>query len=258
MIDIKKANIEFDKYISNYNPENPRIALKVGHIKRVAKVCKLLAENLNFSEEEVKLAELIGLFHDIGRFEQVRIADTFSDRDSGINHGEMSIQVLFENNLIRNFIEETQYDDIIKKSVLNHNKALIESGLTEKELIFSKLIRDADKLDILYTIAFDDFYSIFWYDKFDCEKISDIIMEQYKQGNFVKYSDIHNNADMLVAFYGYIYDLNFDFSLKYLAEKKFLDTFKIKLLENFTNQTVKDQIEEIHGIYQNYIQEKIS
>ena len=73
MIDIEKAYIEFDKYVSHFNPNNGRIKLKIDHIKRVATMSKKIAKNLNLDEEQVKLAELIGLFHDIGRFKQAEL-----------------------------------------------------------------------------------------------------------------------------------------------------------------------------------------
>ena len=57
MIDIINAKKEFKKYVSNYNPEHPRVALKIAHIGRVTENCKLIAENLGLTEEEVKLAE---------------------------------------------------------------------------------------------------------------------------------------------------------------------------------------------------------
>ena len=256
MIDIKHAHEEFRKYVSNYNPENSKIALKIGHIERVANISRKIAGSLNLSEEEIKLAELIGLFHDLGRFEQVRIANTFSDRDSGINHGELSVKVLFENNLIRNYLKETEYDNIIKKAVLNHNRAKIEIGLSEKELLFAKIIRDADKLDIFYTITFDEFLAIFWYDNFDCEKISDKVMYQFENGGLINYADIQNNADMLLAFYAYVYDLNFESSLKYLAENKYLDTFKNRVKEHFTSKLVHEQVDYIHNIYKAYLKSK--
>ena len=34
----------------------------------MTKMNKKIAQNLNLNNEQVKLAELIGLFHDIGRF----------------------------------------------------------------------------------------------------------------------------------------------------------------------------------------------
>ena len=65
MIDIKKAKKVFKEYIRNYDIENPKIALKVAHIERVSAIAKKTAESLNLSKEDVELAELIGLLHDI-------------------------------------------------------------------------------------------------------------------------------------------------------------------------------------------------
>ena len=38
VIDLKKANEEFDKYVKNYNSEDKKIALKIEHIKRISKM----------------------------------------------------------------------------------------------------------------------------------------------------------------------------------------------------------------------------
>ena len=70
MIDIENAKKVFQKYVANFNPEDGRIRLKIEHILRVAEYSKKLAENLQLDEEKIKLAELIGIFHDIGRFKQ--------------------------------------------------------------------------------------------------------------------------------------------------------------------------------------------
>jgi len=40
MIDIENAYNEFDKYTSQYNPNDGRIKLKIEHIKRVAEKSK--------------------------------------------------------------------------------------------------------------------------------------------------------------------------------------------------------------------------
>ena len=60
---------------------------------------------LNLSEEDILLAELIGLLHDIGRFEQIKNYHTFLDKES-IDHAEYGNKILFEDDLIRNFITE--------------------------------------------------------------------------------------------------------------------------------------------------------
>ena len=253
MIDIDKLKEEFDKYTLSYDPEQPRIALKIDHIKRVAENCKKLAIELGLSDEEIQLAEAIGYFHDIGRFEQVRIADTFSDRDSKINHAEKSVSVLFDDGKIREFIPSDEYDEIIKKAVLNHNRLKIQDGLTEKELLFAKIIRDADKLDIFYTITIDKFPAIFWYKNFDDEKISDELMNDFKSKKALNYQKIHTNADMIVIFYAYIFDIYFKSTLNILKEKKFLETFTKRVLDHFPSPMIHSQVSKIQYFYKDYL-----
>lgn len=252
MMDIDKAYIEFDKYASHFNPNNRRIKLKIDHIKRVAVISREIAQNLNLNEEQVKLAELIGLFHDIGRFKQVELYDTFSDRES-INHAELSVKVLFDENLIKNFNVEEKYKKIIQKAILNHNKDKIDTGLNDDEMLFAKIIRDADKLDIYYTICEYDFQSIFWYPDFNSGPINDLIMNNFINKHFVNYSDIKSNSDQILIFYAYLFDFNFDFSLKVLREKKYLDKFTDRIYENFTNVTVKQQVGEILKISNTFL-----
>ena len=149
VIDIKKAKEEFKEYVKNYDIENPKIALKVAHIERVSIIAKNIAESLKLSKEDIELAELIGLLHDIGRFEQVKRYNTFVDAKS-INHAKLGVDILFKEGLIRKFIEDEKYDKIIEVAIVNHDKYKMPEGLDKEELLFSKIIRDADKLDILY------------------------------------------------------------------------------------------------------------
>lgn len=252
MIDITHAKQEFKKYVSNYDPNNSRIALKISHILRVADNCKSIAESLNFSEEDVKLAELIGIFHDIGRFEQVRIANTFSDKESGINHGELSAKILFEDGLIRNYLDDTKYDNLIKNAIINHNKSEIDKSLTGRDLLFAKIIRDADKLDIFYNITFTEMEAIFWYKDFNCEKISDKVLNELLYDNKINYPDITNNADVITIFYAFIFDLYFDSTLDTLIEKKYLDLFTKRVLETFKSPTIHTQMKSVVALYQDY------
>ena len=126
-IDILKAKKVFKQYVEKYNPEDEKIKIKIAHIERVSQIAKKLAEQLNLDEEDIELAELIGLLHDIGRFEQARVYKTFRDKDS-INHGEYGVKILFDNGLIREFIATDRFDEIIKLAILNHNRADIEKG----------------------------------------------------------------------------------------------------------------------------------
>jgi hypothetical protein len=244
MINIENANIEFDKYASNFNQNEGRIKLKIEHIKRVAQMSKKIAIHLQLTEEQIMLAELIGLFHDIGRFKQAEIYNTFNDRIS-INHAELSVKVLFEDNIIDRFNVEEKDKKIIKTAILNHNKAKIEEGLDGEELLFSQIIRDADKMDIFYTICEYDFESIFWYQGFDSAEISNVLMKEFSEDHFLNYSNIKTNADQIPIFYAYIFDFNFNFSLEFLKEKKYLDKFTDRVIEKFESDTVKEQTKKL-------------
>ena len=150
---IEKNILEkFDKYTSNYNLNDPKIKLKYDHSIRVMKLSKKYATKLGYSKEDVELATLIGLLHDIGRFEQIKVYNTFDDSKS-IDHALYGVKVLFEQNLIKQIPVEEKYYRIIEKGVKNHNKYKIEEGLSEQELLHAKIIRDADKIDILYAAS---------------------------------------------------------------------------------------------------------
>ena len=58
-----------------------------------------------------------------------------------------SSHILFEEGLIREFIEEDTYDTIIKNAIEQHNKYKVEEGFSEEEFFYIHMIRDADKLD---------------------------------------------------------------------------------------------------------------
>ena len=148
-INIEEAKEEFIKYTENFNTKDENIERKQQHSLRVMKIAEQIATNLKLNEEQIQLATLIGLLHDIGRFKQYTDIGLENNLE-GFDHGDYGAKVLFEEGIIRKFIETNKYDEIIKKSIKNHNKFSIETALTQEELLFAKLIRDADKIDILY------------------------------------------------------------------------------------------------------------
>lgn len=146
MIDLQNANKEFIKYVKEFDVSNSRIKGKQRHSIRVENISKIIAEDLKLNQEEIKLAMLIGLLHDIGRFEQEKQYHTFNDLES-FDHGDYGADLLKK--LIRNYIDTDEYDNVIIESVRNHNKLRIDENLNEQEKFFAKLVRDADKLDII-------------------------------------------------------------------------------------------------------------
>ena len=63
---------EFNKYTSNYDMKIAEIKRKYNHSIRVMNLAKKYAKILGFKENDIELATVIGLLHDIGRFEQFK------------------------------------------------------------------------------------------------------------------------------------------------------------------------------------------
>jgi len=255
MIDINKAKKFYKEYISNYNPEEQRIALKIAHIYRTAEEARNLAEMLNLNEEDILLAELIGLLHDIGRFEQVKKYNTLVDSIS-VNHAEYGVKVLFEDNLIRNFIEDNQYDEIIKKAILNHNRNEIDSNITdERERLHCKIIRDADKLDIYYALLIEKIEATYPLDRYSKEPITKEIKDDFIKSHKINYSNINACVDLLVGQIAYVFDINYLYSIQKIDNENYLE----KIIEKFDSQdeNTKKELNELKDIAKKYIQEKI-
>ena len=256
MIEILKAKEVFKQYISNYDTKNGRINLKIIHTYHVAENSKMIAKNIGLNQEEQDLAELIGLLHDIGRFEQVRLYNSFNDKET-VDHASKGLEILYADKLIRKYIKDDKYDAIIYKSIGNHNKLHIEKGLTEQELLHTKIIRDADNIDIyrgLLEQKIEDF------GKFGTEDISKEVLtpyfyESFKEERLLEYDKAKNDMDIMVAIIAHIYALEFDESLKIIKENDYINKFVKKL--NCQDKYTKEKMNEIAKMSNEYIDEKL-
>ena len=73
MIDIESSKKEILTYTQKDRIKNTKVQTKVEHMMRVSEISKRIASDLTLKQEQIKVAELIGLLHDIGRFEQYKI-----------------------------------------------------------------------------------------------------------------------------------------------------------------------------------------
>ncbi len=256
MVDVNNAKRVFKEYVSNYNLQDGKIALKVAHILRVSELSKKIATSLNLSEEDIKLAELIGLLHDIGRFEQVRRYNTFIDKIS-INHGEYGARILFEDNLIEKFNVDEKYYKIIKTAILNHNRSKIEENLTKQELLHSKIIRDADKLDCFYVLLTDDIKNTYGCSAEDMqnETFSKEIIREFKEDHMIDYKKRATYGDIWISHMAYVFDFYYKSSYIVIKEKDYLNKLTQKM--NFKNPQTIQMAQELLQIANDYIKSKI-
>ena len=252
MIDIENCKNEFLKYTKGFNLQNEGIKRKQLHSLRVMEESKKVAEALKLSKEDEKLAELIGLLHDIGRFEQYNRGNTYLN-EMLLDHANLGVEVLVKDDYIKKYTNNENYISIILTAIKNHNKFKIEEDLNEEELLFAKLIRDADKLDILYEGT-----QIYWNTQREKEsvensKISVKIEQQFKAERPVKkYGNERNDTvDGLLILLSYIYDINFKETLEIVEKEKYVD----RILErfDFKDEKTKEQMENLRKILLRFI-----
>ena len=194
---INRKNVinAFAEYVRNYDPSDEKIKLKIDHTYRVAGLCQRIAESLGLSEPDVDIVWLLGMLHDIGRFEQIRRFGTFNDAQS-VDHAEFGADLLFKEGLIRKFAEgyyeecelarsgNEEAEQIIKNNehhnkdtgllelaIRQHNKYRVKEDLTERQRMFCDILRDADKVDIFKVNA-----------DIPMEIIYDVTTEELKSG----------------------------------------------------------------------------
>lgn len=151
MFDTAKTTAWFGAYVKRYEIDGKTsvpLRLKTEHSARVALNCLEIAKSEQIQDKDkLAVCHAIGLLHDTGRFEQYRRYRTFQDSVS-TDHANLSAEIL-----ACEFPFDTKQDkELVLCAITNHNKLEIAHNLSPKKLWLSKLIRDADKIDIFFEI----------------------------------------------------------------------------------------------------------
>lgn len=139
------AKEQFEKYLNSYDRDNGKVRLKIIHTYGVVHDMTEICKRMQLSDEDTELARIIALLHDIGRFEQLKRFDSFEP--TTMDHAAYGVQVLFEEGMIRQFVPESTWDDIIHTAIARHSDFKLEGSQIHSPLLHARLIRDADKLD---------------------------------------------------------------------------------------------------------------
>mgnify|MGYP000720023759 FL=1 len=147
-IDRARAQKAFADYAAHYNAADAKVKLKIDHTYRVAALCARIAQSLALPPEDVDLAWLSGILHDVGRFEQLRRYNTFIDAQS-VSHAALSVAVLFDEGRIRDYLDDAGADALLRTAVEWHSAFRLPEALDDRTRLFCQILRDADKIDIL-------------------------------------------------------------------------------------------------------------
>ncbi len=203
----------FDRYVDNIVKNNPdkkeNLELKRIHTHNVCKESLKIMQNYRKNQQCRLVSFIIALFHDLGRFEQYAVFSTFNDKIS-TNHADLSIKIITENDLLKNINEYTK--DIIVKAIENHNKAKMQRYDDYKINFLSKVIRDADKIDI-YRIITQNYLSQNPNDSINLGlKNSDLITDDVYKKILNKtspfYEDLNTIVDLKILHLSWVFELS--------------------------------------------------
>ncbi|NLA25257.1 MAG: hypothetical protein GX879_09860, partial [Bacteroidales bacterium] len=144
---------------------------------------------------------------------------------------------------------------IIKLAVKNHGLIKINEGLSERELLFSKIARDADKLDI-YKIVCEYYMQTESRNPalelgLDIDKgISKKILNDFINKKVIEKSDMQSLDDFRVLQLSWIFDIYFDYTRKQVYENKFTHIIveSIRTKENIDK--IKNVIDSVINLKQ--------
>jgi len=217
----------FNGYVSNFYTDNPEynrpIRLKEEHTGRVCGNILMIGKELGISSEDLVSAEIIALFHDLGRFRQYELYRTFVDALSE-NHAMMGLKQIGIKKIFSGLPREKKI--LISKAIAYHNAAYLPENEDKKTLFFMKLIRDADKLDI-WKVFIDYFNDDRPSDAVvlglpDTPSFSKKVIESIKMQKFAKMKDLRNLNDFKLLQISWVFDINFAPSFKAIKNNNYI------------------------------------
>ena len=242
-MNFKHAKDVFEEYLDGYDREDEKIKLKIIHTYGVVESAREIGQRMHLNEEDQQLAELIALLHDIGRFEQLRLYDSFSP--DTMDHAAFGAQLLFEgeNPMISRFLEDRQYDEIIRIAIARHSDFKLDGIQDERTLFHAKMIRDADKLDNCRVKLVDSVEAMIGVQKEQAGegRISPKVWESCLKKEAVLSQNRVTSVDYWVSYVAQYYDLNFKETWQIMKEKNYISRI-IKRLD-YKDEDTREKME---------------
>lgn len=236
-IDRNKVTKAFSDYTAAYDASDSKIKLKIDHTYRVAALCERIAKSERMSQEDADLAWLLGMLHDIGRFEQLRKFGTFNDAES-VDHAKLGADILFQEGKIRDYVTEEAEDFLIEQAIRVHNAFRVPENMDTRVECLSHILRDADKIDILKVnveVPLEEIYNTTT-EELRHSKVSESVMQSFYEHHATLKSIKCTPADHVVGHISLVFELVFKESLRIVKEQGCLAE-----LLNFHTENLKTQ-----------------
>ncbi|MDM8514933.1 HD domain-containing protein, partial [Desulfobacterales bacterium HSG16] len=233
------------------------VHLKEQHTFRVCANIKLIGQSLKLSDNDLMLAESAALFHDVGRFTQYATYRTFNDQDSE-NHALLGLKQIGIHRMLAGL--DLNEKRLISRAIAFHNVLTLPNKENERTLFFMRLLRDADKLDILEVFA--DYYKN--RDKrqstavelglSDIPVCSEKVIESLRNGQMIRIADVQSLYDFRLLKISWVYDLNFIHSFQILNERGYINAIEEGLP---TTKPIADAVDSARAFIRNRLNNSV-
>lgn len=246
----------FSDYVQTFQTGDPEhdqnIDLKDEHTRRVCTEILDIGKSLRLNPEDLCLAEITALFHDVGRFEQYARYGTFSDHKSE-DHAKLSVKILRKYDVLKGLNQSKR--ELILRVISYHNRIEIPEGETEECLFFTKLLRDADKVDIWRVVT--DYYrqedrprnGTIELGLPDTPEISDEVCADLMAGRIVRMHSMKTLNDFKLLQMAWIYDVNFPRTFEIIHERGYMELIRDALPQS-------EKISEMYSRVRSYLEER--
>ena len=206
-IDFKVAKAAFEKYLDEYDRTDDKIHLKIVHTYCVVDAAEEIATRMHLREEDVQLAKIIGLLHDIGRFEMYGAVILFGPEQ-----------------MIRRFVTDPSFDQLICVAIAKHSDFKLEGIEDERTLLHARLIRDADKLDNCRVKLEESMETLLDMDEktVGASPISPKVWESCKAEESVLSADRKTGMDYWMSYLALYFDINFPETYQIIKEQDYI------------------------------------
>lgn len=251
---LEKLTSLYNAYVDTYRDSSGQLSemmeLKLVHTMNVVDAARRISAGEGFDERTALACEAAALLHDTGRYEQLRLYNTFRDADS-VDHAVFSHDIVKS----KGWLDGWELKDSVLTAVLVHNRRdMPAESMDRLTLACSKTVRDADKLDIfrvleerVKTTAWRKDSTAFWNLKTDCPPSAEVV-SAIREKRPVDYQYIKCLADFVLIQVGWmISGLEFATSRRLCAERGHLE-FRRAFLKELTDDAVVDELCDLAAV----------
>ncbi len=223
-VDREQVKDAFRSYTARYDITDEKIKLKVDHTYRVAELCERIAKTQGLQGADADLAWVTGMLHDVGRFEQLRIYGTFSDAKS-IDHAQFGADILFHEGRIRDYLSDPAQDRLIETAIRSHSLYRLSEDLDDRTLMYCRILRDADKIDILKVnvdVPLEEIYNTTT-GELRTSQVTETVMESFQEEHATLRSLIKTPVDHVVGHISLVFELVYPISRQIVVQQGYLD-----------------------------------